>query len=188
MSLFIWPLFSSLYLWHTHTCISLSLIFSVPPILSPVCSVISCKVLQISIGRWGRIIHNMFMRTGVCQSQGQVVHPRVCARVRERFTTPSSLSLSVSSSTPWQHFLGEHTQYKMLEHFHKHTRTTAFVKGDGRSRAMNTGWCRAAQQARVAVTPLGNPPHLSLLLHSSFSFSLSLYSPCTYLLPIPFLP
>lgn len=134
------------------------------------CSVISCKVLQISIGRWGRIIHNMFMRTGVCQSQGQVVHPRVCARVRERFTTPSSLSLSVSLSTPWQHFLGEHTQYKMLEHFHKHTRTTAFVKGDGRSRAVNTGWCRAAQRTRVAVTPLGNPPSFVSSLRLQFLF------------------
>lgn len=85
----------------------------------------------------------MFMRTGVCQSQGQVVHPPMCTCVRacvqERFTTPSSLSLSVSLSTPWQHFLGERTQYKMLEHFHKHTRAHAFVKGGGRSRAVNTG-------------------------------------------------
>lgn len=114
---------------HTQTHI-ISLILPLLSILTLWCSGLSCKVLQISIRRRAGIIH-MFMRTGVCQSQGQVAHPRECVHVCvcvcewERFNTPSSLSLSVSLSTPWQHFLGERTQYKVFEHFHKHTRTHA---------------------------------------------------------------
>lgn len=80
----------------------ISLIFPVLSILTPWCSVLSCKVLQLSIGRRGRIIHNMCMRTGVCQSQGQVPQQwkcvqreRVCVTVclRERYLIPHLLYL-----------------------------------------------------------------------------------------------
>lgn len=64
---------------HTQTHI-ISLILPLLSILTLWCSGLSCKVLQISIRRRVGMIH-MFMRTGVCQSQGQVAHPRECVHV-----------------------------------------------------------------------------------------------------------